>query len=64
MPGKSYTDAWEMQVSREGIPTAILSLPTRYMHTPMETISLSDLRAMADLLVAFLKQPHGEEVAE
>ena len=61
MPGKSYTDAWEMQIAREGIPTAILSLPTRYMHTPMETISLYDLRNMAALLAAFLKQPGWED---
>ena len=60
MEGDSCTDGWEMQVSREGIPTSILSLPTRYMHTPMETVSLKDIEALADLLAAFLEAPGWE----
>jgi endoglucanase len=60
MEGKSYTDGWEMQISREGIPTCVVSLPTRYMHTPMETISVQDIESLADLLAAFMEAPGWE----
>lgn len=61
MEGKSYTDGWEMQIAREGIPTCVLSLPTRYMHTPMETISVKDTEALAALLAALMEDPGWED---
>ncbi len=62
MPGASGTNGWEMQVVREGIATAILSVPLRYMHTPVEVVQISDLEEAAQLLAAFL-QGLGEEAA-
>jgi len=53
--GNTGTDAWVMQVIREGIPTGLLSIPLRYMHTSVETISVADCTAVADLLTAFIK---------
>ncbi|MEW6032266.1 MAG: M42 family peptidase [Bacillota bacterium] len=50
LPGNSGTDAWVMQTARGGIPTAVLSVPLRYMHTPVETVSLADLRDAGRLL--------------
>lgn len=50
MEGNTGTDAWPMQVVRKGIATAVVSLPLRYMHTPVETINLEDLEAAAKLL--------------
>ena len=44
-----------MQISREGIATAVLSLPLRYMHTPIETVHRDDLDYTAQLLAAFLE---------
>lgn len=52
-PGATGTDAWAMQISREGVPTALLSLPLRYMHTSVETGSLDDIRAAGRLLAEF-----------
>jgi endoglucanase len=52
-PGQTGTDAWSMQISREGIPTALLSLPLRYMHTSVETGSMADIRAAGRLLAEF-----------
>ena len=48
------TDANVMQISRGGVATALVKLPLRYMHTPVETMSLSDLDAAVDLIVASL----------
>lgn len=53
--GHSGTNGWPLQVSREGIATAVLSLPLRYMHTPVETISRTDLENTAKLLAAFIR---------
>jgi len=53
MAGNSGTNAWALQISREGIATANLSLPLRYMHSPIETICLGDLEQTAQLLAAF-----------
>ena len=43
LPGQSGTDAWAVQVTREGIPTGLLSIPIRYMHTAVETVVLADI---------------------
>ena len=55
MAGHSGTNGWPLQVSREGVATAVLSLPLRYMHTPVETVSCRDLEATAELLAAFIR---------
>ena len=54
MSGNTGTNGWEMQVSREGIPTGILSLPERYMHTPVEVIDWADFENGARLLAAVI----------
>ena len=61
MSGSSGTNGWPLQVSREGIATAVLSIPLRYMHTPMETVCRRDLEDGARLLAAFI-QGIGKEV--
>jgi putative aminopeptidase FrvX len=48
------TDANVMQISRGGVATALVKLPLRYMHTPVETLSLGDLEAAVHLIVATL----------
>jgi len=54
VPGRSGTDAWGIQVSREGIPTGLLGIPLRYMHTSVETVALKDVERTGRLLVAFI----------
>ncbi|MBQ7986366.1 MAG: M20/M25/M40 family metallo-hydrolase, partial [Clostridia bacterium] len=58
--GNTGTDAWVMQVVGEGIPTGLLSVPLKYMHTTVETISVSDVEAVANLLTFFLKNLNDE----
>ncbi len=58
--GDTGTDAWEIQTSRDGIPTALLSIPLKYMHTSVETMSLSDIKTTAELLVQLIKNMKGD----
>lgn len=53
-PRATGTDANVMQISRGGVATALVKIPLRYMHTPVETISLGDLEGAARLIVAAL----------
>jgi len=48
--GDTGTNAWNVQITRQGIPTALLSIPTRYMHTMYEVASLKDIEYTAQLL--------------
>jgi tetrahedral aminopeptidase len=48
------TDAVAIQISREGIPTALISIPLRNMHTPIETVSVKDIERTGRLLAAFI----------
>jgi len=53
MGGHTGTNAWPIQICREGIATALVSLPLKYMHTPIEVLDLSDLEHLAQLLAGF-----------
>ncbi len=48
------TDANVIQLSRAGVATALVSVPTRYIHTPVEVLSLSDIESTVRLLVCFV----------
>ncbi|HEY1066576.1 MAG TPA: M20/M25/M40 family metallo-hydrolase [Pirellulales bacterium] len=52
----SATDVKVLQVTREGIATGLVGLACRYMHSPVELISLRDMDRAADLLAEFLLQ--------
>lgn len=46
------TDADAVHVSRAGVPTALVSIPVRYMHSPVELVQLEDVHASAKLIAA------------
>ena len=54
LPGDSGTDAWAIQVAREGIPTGLTSIPIRYMHSATELAVLADIDRTARLLATFI----------
>jgi putative aminopeptidase FrvX len=54
MPKMSGTDAISMQVTAEGIPTMVVSIPLRYMHTPVELVSVKDIQRAGRLLAEFV----------
>ena len=58
-PAVPGTDAWAIQVSREGIPCALLSIPLRYMHTTVEMLHLNDLVNTGRLLASFARSIDG-----
>jgi len=47
------TDADEIHLVRAGIPTGLISIPTRYLHSPNEICALEDVEAIIRLIVAF-----------
>lgn len=51
----TYTDGDALAMSREGVPSAVLSIPNRYMHSPSEMIDARDLQAVIDLLAAWVE---------
>ncbi len=53
-PRGTGTDANAMQLTRSGVATALISIPNRYMHTPVEVISLKDLENASKLLAAVI----------
>jgi endoglucanase len=56
------TDAYAMWTKNGGVPSALVSIPTRYMHSTVEMLDLRDLQKAADLLAAFCKDIEtGEE---
>jgi putative aminopeptidase FrvX len=58
----SGTDADVIFWTRGGIPSALISLPNRYMHSPVEVVSLKDLETIPELMAAFaLSLKKGEE---
>jgi putative aminopeptidase FrvX len=47
------TDADAVQFARSGIPTGLVSIPLRYMHSPVEMVDLADVEATVELIAAF-----------
>ncbi len=54
IPGRSGTDAWDIQVARSGVPTALIGIPLRNMHSPVEIVDLDDIRRAGRLLAEFI----------
>jgi endoglucanase len=58
-PGDSGTDAGPIQISRQGVPCVLASIPLRYMHTGVETVSVGDIEKTIDLICAFVESEAG-----
>lgn len=54
MSGKTSTNADDIAISKTGVKTALLSIPLRYMHTPVEVINLDDVKNTAKLLSSYI----------
>lgn len=63
-PGATGTDANAIQINRSGIPTLVLSVPLRYMHTSVELIQLEDIKYTAQLLSFFISSISDKNLEE
>lgn len=63
MSGRTGTNADHINISRGGVKTALLSIPLRNMHTPVEVISLADVDNTAKLIEEFILETDGEHNA-
>jgi putative aminopeptidase FrvX len=52
----THTDADEIFWTRAGVPTALISIPTRYLHTPTEMCELEDIESIVRLVTSFAKR--------
>ncbi|MEW6685290.1 MAG: M42 family metallopeptidase [Candidatus Edwardsbacteria bacterium] len=53
---RGATDAWAIHTTKEGVPSGVLSVPTRYVHTPSEMIDLGDVEKTIALLRKILQE--------
>ncbi|MGW8281986.1 MAG: M42 family peptidase, partial [Gemmatimonadota bacterium] len=54
LPALTGTDADALRMSRSGVAAGLVSVPNRYMHTPNQIVSLSDVEQSARIIAAFL----------
>lgn len=64
MPRSSGTDAMEMQIAHAGIPTFVLGIPIRYMHTPVELTAINDIKRAGRLLARFIAGLDSESLSQ
>ena len=60
MEGHTGTNSWPVQVTGYGVSTAMVSIPLKYMHTPVETLCLDDMEHTAQLLTRYIQSLEGE----
>ncbi len=56
MNGRTGTNADHITISRGGVPSVLVSIPIRYMHTPVETVNISDIESCARLIARFIEE--------
>lgn len=54
-PARTYTDADDIAKNRTGVPTAVVSIPNRYMHSPNEMVDPEDVENVIKLIAAFIQ---------
>ena len=59
LPGRSGTNAEEIQVTRCGVATALISLPLRYMHSPREVVCCEDMENVLRLITEYVRTMEG-----
>ena len=57
---RTRTDADGIHLTRSGVPTGLISVPNRYMHSPNEVVNLDDLFHTAQLIAAFIRRLNSE----
>ncbi|MCT2535856.1 M20/M25/M40 family metallo-hydrolase [Aquibacillus koreensis] len=60
-PRATGTDADKMRLTGKGVPVSLVSLPLRYMHSPVETASIKDIEEEIELIVKMIEDLSGQE---
>ena len=63
-PGRTGTDAWAIQISQAGIPTGLLNIPLRYMHSPIEVVNIKDINRIGRLMAHFISHLTEDFIAD
>jgi putative aminopeptidase FrvX len=63
-PGSSGTDTESVQISREGVPCILLSIPLRYMHTSVETVDVKDIENTGKAIARFINELDNSDLEE
>lgn len=63
-PGNTGTDAWDIQVSGLGIPTLLVSIAIKYMHTSVEIVNMDDIKSTGKLLAKLIEKIKYQELEE
>lgn len=63
-PGNTGTDAWDIQIVRSGIPTLLISIPQKYMHTTVEMVNMEDIKNTGRIIAKFIEKISAEELEE
>jgi endoglucanase len=61
-PGNTGTDAWDIQISGEGIPSLLISIPIKYMHTTVELVNMDDIKNTGRLIAKLIEKLNGDEL--
>lgn len=61
-PGSTGTDAWAIQTTKEGVPTLLISIPIKYMHTSVEMVNMNDIVNTGKLMARFIEEIKAEEL--
>ena len=60
--GNTGTDAWDIQVAGLGVPTLLISIPIKYMHTTVEVVNMEDIKNTGKLIAKFIEKIDKEEL--
>lgn len=60
MAGRTGTNADVISVNGCGVKSALISIPEKYMHQAVEVVDLDDIKAVSDLIVAYIAERAGE----
>ena len=60
MTGKTGTNADVISISESGVKTALISIPEKYMHQPVEVVNIKDIESVSELITAYITERVGE----
>ena len=63
MNGRTGTNADVISISESGIKCGLISIPLKYMHSPVEVVDKSDVESVSDLIAAYAEGKAGAENA-